>query len=130
MNKKIILGFFASLFFFTTIQAQQGEPQPMKTADRLAMWKDSLNLTPAQLEKIWAIEKEYNPEFDTVKFEGIFDAIRAREQTRVVKIKEVLTDKQNARLTEMEELMGGLCRRVPGAQQIYLFCLRCQKGWV
>ena len=75
----------------------------MKTADRLAMWKDSLNLTPAQLEKIWAIEKEYNPEFDTVKFEGIFDAIRAREQTRVVKIKEVLTDKQNARLTEMEE---------------------------
>lgn len=103
MNKKFLLGVCAGLLLFSTVQAQENEVQPMKTADRLAMWKDSLNLTAAQLEKIWAIEKEYNPEFDTVKFEGIFDAARAREQTRVVKIKEVLTDKQNARLAEMEE---------------------------
>ena len=100
MNKKFLFGIFAGLLLFST---SYGQTEPMKTADRLKMWKDSLNLTSAQLEKLWAIEKEYNPEFDTVKFDGVFDAAKAREHTRQMKIKEVLTEKQQIRLAQMEE---------------------------
>ena len=100
MNKKFLFGIFAGLLLFST---SYGQTEPMKTADRLKMWKDSLNLTSAQLEKLWAIEKEYNPEFDTVKFDGVFDAAKAREHTRQMKIKEVLTEKQQVRLAQMEE---------------------------
>ncbi len=84
------------------MRVQKDDAVPMKTAERLAMWKDSLNLTPAQLEQLWAIEKKYNPEFDVEERDEIFDAKRAREQTRIVKIKEVLTDQQNVKLQELE----------------------------
>lgn len=103
MTKKNLLSLLAGFCMYASLQAQVSEIQPMKTADRIAMWKDSLHLKKGQIEKIWAIEKEYNPEFDTVPFEGIFDAVRAREQTRQVKIQEVLTEKQRVRLVQMEE---------------------------
>ena len=93
---------FCSMFFCFGVGAFAQQPTVMKTAERLAMWKDSLNLTDTQMAQLWEIEKKYNPEFDTVKFEGIFDEVRAREQTRQTKIKEVLTEEQNARLTQMQ----------------------------
>lgn len=100
--KRVLFFLGLSLFCVQVFAQQPSRPRVMNTEERLAMWKDSLKLSDAQLKQLWEIERMYNPEFDTVKREVVFDAIKAREQTRLMKIKEVLTEEQNARLSEMQ----------------------------
>lgn len=96
-------------------------PANIKTKDRIEIMRKNLGLSAAQVEQLWAIEKTYNPEFDTEERHVVFDEIRAREQTRQVKIREILTDSQRKKYDAMGRVTPAMPKDVvPGRMMMEL----------
>ena len=91
-------------FKLMRVKSPNDIPASMKTAERIDLMKKTLNLSADQVNKLWEVEKTYNPEFDTEKRNVVFDEIRAREQTRQVKIREILTDAQRSKYDAMDHI--------------------------